>query len=486
MGLGLGFGLLLGVRTSTTGLFAPGLLLVSGLFVLALITRQRTRAILLLTAAGVLLGWAGGVWRTDAPDPTTIPELPETFEATILTDPFTTAAGTTVAVRTLPPAGPSEHEFRLYMPITSAAGRGDTVNVRARMSTEGPEPMLFTESLVVVQPAGWLERQRRTARAYSRAQMTEHVPGAPGSLILGLLIGDDSGLSAAERQDLRHSGLSHITAVSGWNVTVVVATVGALFAAVGARGVQWLAVQLGFLAGYVWLVGLEPPIQRAAIMGAVALVALHFGRPAHMLTLLILTAGVMVAWDPAGFSSLSFQLSFLSMVGLAVAARLTRTVTGWRAVIVSPVATAILAGVVTAPLLAATFGTFSPATIPANLLAGPLIPFATFAGMGVVAMSWVAPVAEVIGWAGWGLSTIVLGIARYLAGLPGAHFEFAPLPLSTTLTIYIVLLILIIPLFPEGRLLARRCENWFRSMPGPTVAGATIAVLLLATGAAFS
>lgn len=486
MGLGLGFGLLLGVRTSMTGMVVPGLLLVFGLLVLIFITRKHTRLILSLTAAGVVVGWLVGVWRTDTHDIAAIPELPETFRATVLTDPSTTAAGTTISVRRLHTDPRDLNDYRLYVPITSAAGRGDTVDVRARMSAEGLEPMLFSESLVVVQPAGWPERQRRTARAYIGGQMTEYVPGAPGSLVLGLLIGDDSGLSAAERQDLRHSGLSHITAVSGWNVSVVVATVGALFAAVGARGIQWLAVQLGFLAGYVWLVGIEPPIQRAAIMGAVALIALHFGRPAHMLTLLTLTAGVMVAWDPGSFPSLSFQLSFLSMVGLAAAARLTEPFTGWKAVTVSPVATAVLAGVATAPLLAATFGTFSPATLPANLLAGPLIPFATFAGMGVVALSWVPPFAEVIGWVGWGLSSLVLWIAEHLAGLPGAHFEFAPLPLSTTLTIYLLLGLLIAPLFPEGRLLARRCENWFRSMPAPMMGATAAAIVMLLTGAALS
>jgi competence protein ComEC len=95
------------------------------------------------------------------------------------------------------------------------------------------------------------------------------------------------------------SGLSHIAAVSGWNVSVVVATTGALFRAFGARGWRWLIVQLILLAGYVWIVGLEPPIQRAAIMGAIALVALQLGRPAHILTLLTITAGIMAAWNPA-------------------------------------------------------------------------------------------------------------------------------------------------------------------------------------------
>jgi len=431
--------------------------------------------------AGTIIGWGVGEWRGDSREPLWVVPPETGIDGFVVTDPRVSPGGTRAVVRWQTESG-NEVQSLTFFPLPDIVGRGDRVEVAGRVGLASSDPLVFADSVQVLERAHGLEMRRRTVRRYSAESMVRYVPGSAGSLTLGLLIGDDTGLSGAERQDLRASGLAHITAVSGWNVSVVVVTVGAVFRAFGARRWRWLAVQLILLSGYVWIVGLEPPIVRAAIMGSVALVALQLGRPAHMITLLVITAGLMAALEPDVINSLAYQLSFLSMVGLAVAARICVDIDGWRAIVVTPTVAAATAGIATAPLLAATFGSLPLMTVPANMLAGPLIPFATFTGMIVVASSWVSPVAEVAGWLNWCISNIVLYISNTFASVPGGHHEFKPLESSAALIMYLALGLAVAGAFPEGRALFRRLEAWIVVEPAAATVSAVAILAVLVAG----
>lgn len=461
----------------------PGVLLLValGFAVLAVASPETMRPAFVCLAVGCLLGLTGAAFRMEDPADGAFVAVPTPLTGTVASDPRTSAAGTYALVmwhdeRRVP------HEVLVFLPAGTDIGRGDWVVVNGDLSREGDIPAIFATSAIVSQKATRLELARRSIRDHSRRQMVTNVPGSPGSLVLGLLIGDDAGLSAVERADLRMSGLSHITAVSGWNVSVVVVSTGALFRALGARRWRWLIVQLLLLAGYVWIVGLEPPIQRAAIMGAIALIALQLGRPAHLLTLLTITAGMMAMWNPAVLYSPSFMLSFLAMIGLAVAARIAARVTGWRSALLTPAIAAGLAGIATAPLIAATSGTLSLMTVPANVIAAPLVPLATFAGLFVVATSWIALLADPLGWIAWIISYGLLWVSQLFAGVPRGHLTFAPLEPATVFTIYFGLAMVAAPCIPEGRAILRRLERWFRSAPEAAMIASIVAIGVLLIG----
>ena len=480
MGIAAGAGLLLGVLVAVNDATALLVTSILCLGLLCVIVSYQPRVVLLCLGFGLLAGWAlTGVRATEVSARSTVyPVLPQ--EAIVITDPRVTPQGASIRVHWLHPDSPSEASLVL-VPPGSQLGRGDTIRVHGDVGLGSEEAVVFASSAPVVRPAGWLDAQRRAIRGHATEAMITYVPGSAGSITLGLLIGDDTRLSASERSALRASGLTHITAVSGWNVSVIIASVGAVFQALGRRGWFWLGVQLTFLAGYVWIVGLEPPIERAAIMGAAALVGIHFGRPAHGLTLLTITAGLMAVWDPTVVGSLSFLLSFLSMLGLMAAARMTASLRGWKLLIASPTVTASAAGLATAPLLAATFGTVSLSTVPANVLAGALVSLATFAGIAVVLVSWIWPLAEVAGWVTWIISSTILGISGFFGGIPGGQLRFAPLRAETILVIYAWLAFLALPVVPEGRQVCRRLEQWGRD--SPPLAGVSIACVLLVLGA---
>ncbi len=459
----------------------PLFLIVAGIIVLALAMPRSIRPVFACLAAGCLIGLAGAGLRSVDPAPVVYPSMEGPLSGVVVSDPSTSAKGTTATVSWRDGQN-AQHDVFVFFPAGVDLGRGDEVTLSGELIPNMPSPAISANSVAVSQQATRLELARRAVRGHFTDQTVKSVSGSPGSLVLGLLIGDDAGLSSVERADLRMSGLSHITAVSGWNVSVVVVSTGAVFRALGARSWGWLLVQLGLLSFYVWIVGLEPPIQRAAIMGAIALIALQLGRPAHMLTLLTITAGLMATWNPEVLSSLAFMLSFLAMIGLAVAARITVGLSGWQAAMLAPATAAGFAGIATAPLVAATFGTASLMTVPANALAAPLTSFATFGGMIVVATSWIPFLSGAAGWVTWILCAGLLWIARLFAGVPGGHLTFAPIEASTVFTIYLGLAFLLAPFIPEGRAMLRRLDHWFESAPWTALFTALIIVCVLALG----
>src|SRR5690606_2512114 len=153
---------------------------------------------------------------------------------------------------------------------------------------------------------------------------------------------------AEDRIALRRSGLSHITAVSGWNVTLVTGSIGAVFVALRLRGWFWTVVQAALMLAYVWIVGLDPPVMRAAIMAIVALTAARLGRPAHSFTAVCFAGAVMVMLSPPIIESLSFRLSVMATFALITAMRLTEPLSPLTRAIVAPTAASALTGLATA------------------------------------------------------------------------------------------------------------------------------------------
>src|SRR5829696_8216842 len=233
------------------------------------------------------------------------------------------------------------------------------------------------------------------------------LPKGPRGLLPGLVLGDTSGLDPALAEDFKAAGLSHLTAVSGTNCTIVTGAVLLLLRA-ATVGPRLSSVIAGLaLAGFVVLARPSPSVLRAAVMGGIALLALASGRPRSAVpalgaaVLLLMFVSPPLARDPG------FALSVLATAGLVLLGP------GWatwlRARRVPPGAAEALAvpaaaTVATAPVIAAMSGTVSLVSIPANLLAAPAVAPATVLG---VLAAVVSPVSD--GGAEW--------LAR-MAGLP--------------------------------------------------------------------
>jgi competence protein ComEC len=228
------------------------------------------------------------------------------------------------------------------------------------------------------------------------------LPAGPRGLLPGLVDGDVSGLDPQLAADFKTAGLSHLTAVSGTNVAVVTGAVLLLLRGLTA-GPRTSAVGAGVaLAGFVVLARPSPSVLRAAVMGAIALLALASGRPRSALPPLGAAVLVLVFVSPPLARDPGFALSVLATAGLIVLAP------GWAAWLRShrippgaaeALAVPAAATVATAPIIAAISGTVSLVSIPANLLAEPAVAPATVLGVLAAVVSPVSDVAA--GWLAW-------------------------------------------------------------------------------------
>lgn len=471
-GAALMTGVAAGLEGSTASLAVIALCLVA----VAALTRDWVRRLTLALVAGFVFGAVGGAAYTPPRDAASLP-LPEVISAQVEADPRLTPGGQLVRIAWTDADG-TPRNAPLIIPYTVNVGRGDRIVVSAdeRRLVAG---LIIADTVDVEETAGRVERVRRELRRRATVNVLAQAPGSNGSLALGLLIGDDSGLTQAQRQDMRASGLSHITAVSGSNVAMVIFVVAYVLAMLIGRSWHWLLPQLAAVALYVWIVGAEPPIVRAAIMGSLALVAIGLGRPAHLFTLLFLAGGLMALHDPGTLSTLSFQLSFLSMLALGVVGTHVHRMEGRGMQIAAILAAPAAAAIATAPLIALRFGAFSLGTVPANVLVAPVIAPATALAALVALLGEVSELVAVAGELLWFLTGFILEVSRFVGRFPGAYWTFAPPDGGAIVLTYLLLAGMAAPLVPEARLAAARLRGWAAAQPAAAFSSAVAALALL-------
>lgn len=273
----------------------------------------------------------------------------------------------------------------------------------------------------------------RARRALSQA-IQARIPGQPGAIAAALLTGDRSGLSEATREAMRRSNLAHLIAISGLHMGLLAGFVFALvrygLALWGNRALVWpvkkIAAIVALLAatGYLWLSGAAVSTQRAWIMVTVMLLAVLIDRRALSLRTVALAATVLLIWHPESLIAPGFQMSFAATTALIVAlgpwARVARHIPRLLRPLAMLIATSVIAGAATAPIVAAHFHRLSEYGVFANLLAVPAM------GMVVMPAGVIAAILSLIGLSApalWvmGLGTRwILAVADYFATIEGA------------------------------------------------------------------
>jgi competence protein ComEC len=265
-------------------------------------------------------------------------------------------------------------------------------------------------------------------RAGIRAAVADQPP-APKALVPALVDGDDGGLDDQVAADFRTTGLTHLLAVSGTNLTLIVGflLVVARWCGVRARGL--VAVGLLGVVGFVLLARTEPSVLRAATMGSVALVAMGTHGRERGTRALGVAVLVLLLVDPWLSRSPGFALSVCATTGILVLAppwrdALVRWLPRWLA---EAIAVPLAAQLACTPLVAAISGQVSLVAVVANMAVAWAVGPATVLGFlgGVTALLW-RPLGELVaapaGWcAGW-----IVAVAT-----TGAHLPVAALPWAT-------------------------------------------------------
>lgn len=261
------------------------------------------------------------------------------------------------------------------------------------------------------------------------------------ALVAGMAIGDTSRLSKLTSEAMKTVSLTHLTAVSGANCAIVV---GAIYLIISRLSIgRWLRIALAGLGlvGYVLLVGPEPSVLRAAVMTSVVLAATGLGRSGAPSEALALCVIILLVTDPWLASSFGFQLSVLATVGIlqlapSLSKKFGRSVPEWLAL---TLAVSIAAQLSCLPVLLQLQPGLSTYSIPANILAEPLVAPITILGIASCLASPIAPwLAAVLSWTASLGAWLVISIANFFASLPAATLGWPTGVLGVALAIAVL------------------------------------------------
>ena len=244
-----------------------------------------------------------------------------------------------------------------------------------------------------------------------------------GGLVAGLAVGDTTRLSSLSSETMKVVSLTHLTAVSGANCAIIVGLVYFLLSrlAIG----RWLRISFAAMSLilYVLIVGPEPSVLRAAVMAGAVLFATGLGRSGSAASVLALSVIILLVSDPWLSSNFGFQLSVLATLGIllvspALTDRFARILPRWLALALG---VSVGAQLVCLPVLLQLQPGLSTYSIPANVLAEPLVAPITILGILGFLAAPVAPwLTSAFTWLASLGSWLILELANYFAGLPEA------------------------------------------------------------------
>lgn len=254
------------------------------------------------------------------------------------------------------------------------------------------------------------------ANQFVSSRMEEFLPGDAGALGAGIVTGDDSRLSPAAEADFQATGTSHITAVSGQNVTLIIGFLSMWYRPKTARfRFLFNAILIVAVWSFALFVGMESPVMRAALVASFSIAGSHTGRKPDPVTLLALTIGIIALIQPLSVHAVGFWLSFMASISLCLALPRNRAANAkvfWRQVIGAP----IFASIATMPIALMTFGVWSPVGILTNILLAPVMTVAFPATyLFIVLATIMPPVAGILVWVPSILLKTTLIIVRDMA-----------------------------------------------------------------------
>lgn len=341
----------------------------------------------------------------------------------------------------------------------------------------------------------WLQARLYALRARGVEVLHRLYPDPVASLLAGILLGDESGISQSLKDDFNDTATRHIVAISGFNISIIAGLALAFFTRwVGKRKGLWLAGACIVL--YTLLVGAQASVVRAAIMGLVVLGAQLTGREQHGLNTLAFTAALMAMINPLVLWDVGFQLSFAATLGLLVYAQPMQAwvtaylqrrlpepwVTRLQGPLYDYVLLTLAAQLLTLPLLLHHFGRLSLVALPANILVVPLQPaILIFGGLSLLAGLALPVLGQLLALLAWPLALLTIGIVEWLASPGWAAYHVGNFSMPMVLAYYLAVLAASLaplrsavrslrwqPVLPAAALAAFAFGTWGMAFSAPT------------------
>jgi competence protein ComEC len=340
--------------------------------------------------------------------------------------------------------------------------RGDIVEVEGKLSKmRGGRQGIMSFAALQVH-----SRQMSPVDKFRRefgAGMQSALPEPAASFGLGILIGQRSTLPDDVAAQLAAVGLTHIIAVSGYNLTIIVDAVRRLTAKLSKY--QSTLIALGLLGLFLLTTGMSASIVRASIVSGLGIWAWYYGRTIKPVLLISFAATLTAAWNPLYlWGDIGWYLSFLAFFGVLVIAPLVtrrlykdREPRFLQAILIETTCAQIM----TLPLILYIFQQVSVVSLLANILVIPLVPIAMLVALIAGLAGMLAP--AVAGWFAWPaqmILTYVLDIANILSRVPHALVKYS-LSLVGLLFLYGVIIVVTVVLWRKIRQKA-----WYNNREG--------------------
>ena len=314
-------------------------------------------------------------------------------------------------------------------------------------------------------------------------------PDPESSLLAGILLGVDTGLTQKLQQAFKNTGTAHIIAISGFNISIIAGLFVTFFSRfLGPRRGTLVAV-LGIIF-YTILVGGEAAVVRAAIMGSLALFAKQIGRRQAALNTLLAVAFFMCLWNPLYIWDVGFQLSFFATLGLILYADpFSQFATGlitkyfpisaaeqFAALFSEFVLLTLAAQVTTIPIMAYHFQRISLVSFLANPFILPAQPAVMILGGFAILLSLIwFPLGQIAAWITWPFVVYTIRMVEIFDRVPHGTIFLGEMSIWFVIFFYAILFAVTFG--------GAQIKEWFQSMKQDRLrvpSGTGLVILLLA------
>jgi competence protein ComEC len=249
--------------------------------------------------------------------------------------------------------------------------------------------------------------------------------GERRDVIEAIVLGRSSDLDQGLLADFRATGLYHCLAVDGLKVAAVGGGAAAVVLLLGFGSYLAQIAALLAVSGYALAVGLHPSVVRAALAAALGSLAWLAGRERDRWQALLVGAAVLLGWSPYTLFDAGFQLSFAAVGSIfVVTPRVVRALEGYPVPheFAQLIGVSTACGLATAPVTWFQFHQISLVTVPANVVAVPVVVEVLGLALLTAAVAPLAPsiaaaMAQLNGWGAW----FIAACARAFASVPGAQ-----------------------------------------------------------------
>ncbi len=279
-------------------------------------------------------------------------------------------------------------------------------------------------------------------RALERA-LSATISEPEAGLAKGLLLGGDNYLPRALKESFTRVGLSHMVAVSGYNITIIAELILCVGLLVGLWRKQAVWTALVGIVFFIIMIGMPASAARAGTMAGIVFVALQVGRLAHPTHVLLFALGAMLCFHPLLLRyDLGFQLSFLATLGILLLVPLYEPLAPqhWLLAKAGEILVMTLAAeLFVLPLILFSFHAISPLILIGNFLV-LLVPLSMgLAFLSAVLFLLVPGSEHAVSWAAYGVLTGITRTVEWLGSLNEASLAVPHFGIEHLVVWYVIL-----------------------------------------------